>query len=155
MTWKCMFLYVYIQGSTQLLMAILNKHKKCRKRRLVILFSKAVSNHHVLSHRKMREMWEESAQEDCWMWKFYFYKGTREPPQAIIRLCGFQRPAVSTAVWLPNCEFRAWKRGMGPAQRVYIRLQLSPPALNRCSGSTMTQLVDELFMGKVLMQPRA
>lgn len=76
------------------------------------------------------------------MWKLYLYKGIREPPQAIIRACGLQRLSMSTPVWLPNCEFKAWKRGVSPAQRVYKAAAFT----TRCSGSAMTELVDGLFL---------
>lgn len=85
------------------------------------------------------------------MWKFYCYKGSGEPPHAIIRPCGFQRLLASTAVWL-SVNLRL-KRGMGLAQRVY-EAAFVLQTLNRCSGSSLTGLVDELFMGNVLMQPQ-
>lgn len=87
------------------------------------------------------------------MWTFYFYKGTREPPHAILRPCGFQRPSVSTAAWLANCEFRAWKRGTGPAQRVYKAAALTT-SIQQMFWLPLTQLLHELFMGIFLTQPR-
>ena len=74
----------------------------------------------------------------------------REPLQAILRGLWV---SVSTPL-LPNSQTVNLALGSVACAlpNGYKRLQPSPPALNRCSSSPVTDLVDELFTD-ILMQP--